>query len=361
MATCRKVAPAARNYAAARPTADVGAAGERGPLLDLTDLKWELCRFGKLQIRHGKGRGAPGPRKRMVPLINDAKRSVAQRVLQFEVVILDTWRVPRNSSNSINNQGSSAAPTSATEIAYSGLRSLILEGRYPLGAKLRETDLAELLGVSRTPAREALSRLSSEGLVEVLPNRGARVATWSSHDLENIYEMRALVESHAAGRAAQTVQPADLDKLSTLCEAEEAEVLCPEPRLDVIRDLNREFHSALVRAVPNDRLQEIVISLVEFPSTLLSPNASSGVLMQSRLQRNLADHLDLVGALRAKDSAWAGAVMRSHMLGERATLLRERQRREGSLAANVAPEAIVEGAQASADSVIRRPAGRSAG
>jgi len=259
------------------------------------------------------------------------------------------------------NQETSAAPTSATEIAYSALRSLILEGKYPLGAKLGETYLAELLGVSRTPVREALSRLSSEGLVEVLPHRGARIATWSPHDLENIYEMRALVESHAARRAAQTVQPADLDKLSTLCEAEEAELLCAEPRLNVIRDLNREFHSTLVRAVPNERLQEIVISLVEFPSTLLSPNASPGVLMQSRLQRNLADHLDLVDALRAGDSAWAEAVMRSHMLGERATLLRERIRREGSPVANVASEAIVESAQASGDSVIGRRAGRSAG
>ncbi len=252
----------------------------------------------------------------------------------------------RRSSSSIANQGTSAAPTSATEIAYSGLRSLILEGKYPLGSKLGENDLAELLGVSRTPVREALSRLSSEGLVEMLPHRGARVATWSPHDLENIYELRALVESHAASRAAQTIQSPDIDKLSTLCEAEEAEVLSSEPRRDVIRDLNRDFHSTLVRAVPNERLQEIVISLVEFPSTLLSPNASPGVLMQSRLQRNLADHLDLVDALRARDSAWAEAVMRSHMLGERATLLRERKRREGLPAATVAAEAFVEGAQA---------------
>jgi DNA-binding GntR family transcriptional regulator len=268
--------------------------------------------------------------------------------------------MPRRSSTGSSGPARPASPSSATETAYSGLRSLILEGTYPLGARLGENELADVLGVSRTPVREALSRLSSEGLVEVLPNRGARVATWSPHDLENIYEIRALIESHAASRAAQTVRPADLDRLSELCSAEEAEVRRPEPRLGVIRDLNRDFHSTIVYAVPNEKLQEIVISLVDFPSTLLAQTASSGLPTLSRLKRNLVDHVDLVDALRARDGAWAGAVMRSHMLGERATLLRERKQSEGSEVATAASEPPGSAPRPSSTSVSRRRAGRSA-
>ncbi len=72
LATCRKFAPAARNYAAARLAADVGLRVNEARLLDLDDVRWELGRFGKLHVRHGKGARGSGPRERMVPLINNA-------------------------------------------------------------------------------------------------------------------------------------------------------------------------------------------------------------------------------------------------------------------------------------------------
>jgi integrase len=76
LATCRKFAPAARNYAAARLMADVGLRVNEARCLDLADVKWELGRFGKLHVRHGKGARGSGPRERMVPLINDAGRTL---------------------------------------------------------------------------------------------------------------------------------------------------------------------------------------------------------------------------------------------------------------------------------------------
>jgi integrase/recombinase XerD len=76
LATCRKFAPAARNYAAARLMAEVGLRVNEARCLDLADVKWELGRFGKLHIRHGKGARGSGPRERMVPLINDAGRTL---------------------------------------------------------------------------------------------------------------------------------------------------------------------------------------------------------------------------------------------------------------------------------------------
>ena len=76
LATCRKFAPAARNYAAARLMADVGLRVNEARCLDLAGIKWELGRFGKLHVRHGKGARGPGPRARMVPLINGAGRTL---------------------------------------------------------------------------------------------------------------------------------------------------------------------------------------------------------------------------------------------------------------------------------------------
>jgi integrase/recombinase XerD len=76
LATCRKVAPAARNYALARLAADVGLRINEARMLDLDDVRWELGRFGKLNVRHGKGSRRKGPKARLVPLINGADRSL---------------------------------------------------------------------------------------------------------------------------------------------------------------------------------------------------------------------------------------------------------------------------------------------
>ena len=76
LATCRKFAPTARNYAAARLMAEVGLRVNEACRLDLADIKWDLGRFGKLHVRHGKGSRGSGPRERMVPLVNDAGRTL---------------------------------------------------------------------------------------------------------------------------------------------------------------------------------------------------------------------------------------------------------------------------------------------
>jgi DNA-binding GntR family transcriptional regulator len=98
--------------------------------------------------------------------------------------------------------------TQAADRAYSALRGGILDGRYGSGARLGEIEVADELGLSRTPVREALRRLGSEGLVEVQPRRGARVRAWSTQDLEETYELRALLEGLAARRARRPRWPA---------------------------------------------------------------------------------------------------------------------------------------------------------
>ena len=106
------------------------------------------------------------------------------------------------------------ASTNATVM----LRDLILGGSIPAGAKLGEADLASRLDVSRTPIREALSRLAAEGLVELVPNRGARVAHWTDEELEQIFELRLRLEPYAVGLAVPRLTDSDLDDLDTLAK-----------------------------------------------------------------------------------------------------------------------------------------------
>src|SRR5713226_2530768 len=91
----------------------------------------------------------------------------------------------------------------ATDTAYEAVRQMILSGEAEAGSRLGEAELAETLGLSRTPVREALQRLGADGLVDVLPHRGARVARWTRDDLAEIFELRSLLEPYAAARAAR--------------------------------------------------------------------------------------------------------------------------------------------------------------
>ncbi len=102
--------------------------------------------------------------------------------------------------------------------AADAIRDAILAGRISAGARSAELDLARQLSVSRTPIREALSRLAAEGLVELSPNRGARVANWTSEELWEIFEVRLRVEPYAVSQAILRLSPAELDELCGLAQ-----------------------------------------------------------------------------------------------------------------------------------------------
>jgi DNA-binding GntR family transcriptional regulator len=221
------------------------------------------------------------------------------------------------------SSGSKTGQTAA-DVAYRGLRAAILEGRYELGSRLSEVQLAKDLQVSRTPVREALRRLASEGFIELAVNRVARVATWSPRDFEEVYELRALLESYAASRAATMITPEQLMLLSHLCDEEEAAVLSAD--VESVIHLNARFHSTVVEAAGNDRLRGLIVPLLEIPSVL----RIAGHHNDEHLRCNWRDHAALIEALSSQDGEWAASAMRAHMLGEKERLLRER--RQGTAA-----------------------------
>jgi DNA-binding GntR family transcriptional regulator len=196
----------------------------------------------------------------------------------------------------------------AAEHAYRSIRDQILSGERPGGEWLREGDLARIIGVSRTPVREALRRLAAEGLVTHEPNRGVQVQVWSVEDLDEIFSLRSVLEPWGCGLAA-TNGTADLDALSALADEMDAVVARPQPDFDALTDLNNRFHRAILDASGNRRLASVVASVVVVPLVWRTFSHCSS----DALRRSLAHHHELVDALRAGDPTWAESVMRSHI------------------------------------------------
>ena len=95
----------------------------------------------------------------------------------------------------------------AVDKAYQTVRERIVRGIYPAASRITEQQVAADAGVSRTPVREALRRLHAEGLLEFVPHQGAIVADWTTEDRDDVFELRAMLESYGVGRAARRISP----------------------------------------------------------------------------------------------------------------------------------------------------------
>jgi DNA-binding GntR family transcriptional regulator len=199
----------------------------------------------------------------------------------------------------------------AVEIAYDAIRSGIISGDYPGGAHLKAADVAAALGVSRTPVREALRRLHAEGLVDFVANRGAYVAAWNHTDVDEVFDLRALLESHAAFLAARNASAEQIAELRALALHMERAAREKPPRyLEIIADANVRFHKLIRVASGNKRLASFISIVVERPLMLRTFNR----YRDEELLRSAAHHLEMVSAFDARDGSWAAAVMRSHVL-----------------------------------------------
>ncbi len=213
--------------------------------------------------------------------------------------------------------------TAAADHAYEAIKSRILSGDLPPGTRLREVHLARETGVSRTPVREALRRLSAEGLAVVLPRRGAVVGQWSLADVEEIFELRVLLEGYGAGRAAQRIDETTLAELEELAREMEALRQRGRPRdLARITDLNSRFHLAIARASGSGRLVSLVSQIMEMPLVVRTFHRYS----PEELARSMAHHIELVAAMRAGSSQWAENLMRTHLLAARMVLVADEGR-----------------------------------
>ncbi|MDG2533871.1 GntR family transcriptional regulator [Sphingomonas sp. HITSZ_GF] len=205
----------------------------------------------------------------------------------------------------------------AVDSAYRAIREGILAGTFAQGSHITARQLAEATGLSRTPVREAMRRLDAEGMISLIPNRGAFVASWSDNEIEQIYELRVLLESFAAQVAAERVNDAQRAELKAL--ANEMSRLVEQRPVDVeaIAEVNDKFHKGVLDACGNPRLRDLLGTITEVPLQLSTFRRYS----IEELRRSAAQHEELVSALMVGDGDWARSVMTAHIRSARHTLL----------------------------------------
>jgi DNA-binding GntR family transcriptional regulator len=193
------------------------------------------------------------------------------------------------------------------EIVYDTIREAIQIGRYTPGQRLIADELAQELGTSRMPVREALRRLEVAGLVSITPHRGAVVSELSAQEIVEIYHIRAVLEGLAARLAASLLPSADIDRLNALIEEMEG-AAATGPDLDHVLRSNREFHIAIWQAAHAPRLQEILENLYDASHRF----RNISIALPGRLTQIFQEHRQIVQALAAGDPAAAERFANEH-------------------------------------------------
>lgn len=193
------------------------------------------------------------------------------------------------------------------EMVFESLREAIIQGRLKPGERLMEIQLAEEMGVSRTPVREAIRKLELEGFVVMVPRKGAYVAGISVKDIVDVFEIRAALEALAAGLAAERITPDELEEL------ERSLVVISEVSstddINAIVETDTNFHELIYKASRNERLSQIVTHLKEqiqrFRTTSLS--------QPGRSKNALEEHRKIVEAISDRNVELAQHLAREHI------------------------------------------------
>lgn len=203
----------------------------------------------------------------------------------------------------------------ATQKTYATLLERIQRGELRPGAFLVESDLAEALGVSRTPVREAIRRLAAEGLVRTEGRRRAQVRDFAASEVEELFEIRARLESYAAQRAATRLTAAQLDRLRELDGAMHALIGArDEAAVARFADLNDAFHQTILEAAAARHLEAVLRPVLQIQLLLLQRYRDT---ISEHLERSAWHHRELVRAFELRDPELAAAQMQLHMLAAR--------------------------------------------
>ena len=200
------------------------------------------------------------------------------------------------------------APRSAEAAVTDALRAAIRQGVLAPGERLAQAELAEQLGVSRIPLRDALRRLEMEGVVHIDGRRGAWVTRLAAADIEEIYEMRLILETRCVEYAVDALSDADVEVY--IARSEEMDRLDVNP-LDGYT-VRRSFYSELYRCAKRPRMRSMVLQLRD--------NVDRYHILSDRAHSHVA-HEELRGRIRARDGAGGAAIMRSHLEESRDDLL----------------------------------------
>jgi DNA-binding GntR family transcriptional regulator len=210
------------------------------------------------------------------------------------------------------------------EMVSDTLREAIVAGTLKPGERLMEIQLAEELGVSRTPVREAIRKLELEGFVIMIPRRGTYVADLSIKDVNDVFEIRTALDVLAAGLAVERITEEELEQLERLLVQIGAYIELED--IEKIVEADGQFHDILYRASRNDRLVGIINNLRE----QFTRFRSISMAYPGRIKNTIEEHRQLVEAIAQRNVALAQQLAREHMENAEQTLLLDMQeRRQG--------------------------------
>jgi DNA-binding GntR family transcriptional regulator len=202
-----------------------------------------------------------------------------------------------------------ALPVSKTQFVYEWIRQEILSGALEPGSRIRQQQVAETLGVSYTPVREAIRQLQATGLLTHSPNRGSAVSTLEDAALNELYLLRGAVEGLGARLAAASITERDLSALEGI-HAEMTGLVAGEPDSGRLAELSRRFHSVIVAA---GGPHIIYPKLEEIWSNHPVPRSASLWASAEHAAPALGAHAQLIAALRARDADTAARTMEAHI------------------------------------------------
>jgi DNA-binding GntR family transcriptional regulator len=203
------------------------------------------------------------------------------------------------------------------EVVAETLRDAIVSGVLKPGERLMEIQLAEELGVSRTPVRESIRKLELEGFVVMVPRRGTYVTDLSIKDINEVYEIRTVLDVLAAGLAAERITEEELEELERLLV--QIGEFVDQNDVEKLIDFDTQFHDVLYRASRNDRLVGIINNLRE----QFTRFRSISMKYPGRMQNTVAEHTRLVEAIAQRNPDLAQQIAREHMENSEQTLLKE--------------------------------------
>ena len=176
------------------------------------------------------------------------------------------------------------------------------------GEKLLENNIAEQLGVSRTPIREAIKGLAAEGLVKMNPNQGVVVINVSIEDLQEVLKIRKVLEGLATSIAAEKISQEEITKLEGIIKKMSTSIYKND--VVVYSELNAEFHNLILNACGNKRLMKICVNLSDSDHRFRIRSLRSN---PERLKYSLKEHQEILEALKRKDSIQAERLSQAHL------------------------------------------------
>lgn len=184
------------------------------------------------------------------------------------------------------------------------IRDAILKGTLKPGERVSEPDLAERFGISRTPIREAFRQLESEGYLQVIPRKGAVVASLSERDIEEFYAIKIILEGFAARMAAENLTDKDIERLEIINER--LQKIAEDGDVKTFFRVHNEFHEVFIKAAGNEKLYEMINQLVmKFKRLRLASLSQPG-----RMAISVEEHRNMIMAFKKHDGDQADRLVR---------------------------------------------------